>query len=69
MSDLEKARAAIDKGDATALLGLADALCDSCHPNAVELVQLAVDVASADDWAVAVMAGTLFLTILEGSKQ
>jgi hypothetical protein len=65
MSPLETARAALGKGDITAVLGLADALCDEGHPDAEELVSLAVCIASTTDWAEAMLAGTVFLAILE----
>jgi hypothetical protein len=69
-SDLDKASAALEAGDITALLGLADALCDKGHPHGAELAQLAVEVASSPDWSVAMMAGTVFLALLaDGGQQ
>jgi hypothetical protein len=69
-TDYVKACTALNQGDITALLGLADALCDKGHPHGAELAQLAVEVASSPDWSVAMMAGTVFLALLaDGGQQ
>jgi hypothetical protein len=68
MTNVERLRAAVDKGDVTAFLGLADALDEEGHPDAPELSRLAVEIMTADDWAVVILAATVFLAILERSN-
>jgi hypothetical protein len=68
MTDREMLRRALDEGDATAFLGVADELAERGHPDAEELCGLAVEIATASDWSVVMMAGLVFLTILERTE-
>jgi hypothetical protein len=70
MTDRERCEMALTMGDATAFIAVADAWADEGRSEAEELAQLANEIASTDDWALALVAGAVFLQILDmGSRQ
>lgn len=60
MTNLEMMRRAVESGDATAYLALADSLADKDDPRAEELSALANNIAHETDWAVVALSMDLF---------
>lgn len=65
MNEAQKLKEILLSGDATAVLAIADDLADRDDPRSRELADLAVEIVSTEDWAVAEMATALFLALLE----
>lgn len=60
---------ALEEGDATAFIPHADACAENGHYAAEELCYLAGEITGAADWAVAYLAGALYLTILQTPEE
>ena len=65
MTDLERCKQALEDGDATAFVAVADALVDLDDPRGEELAGLAQDIVTSEDWSIAYLSAIVFISILE----
>lgn len=66
MNDLAMLRQRAEAGEVDTLMPLADAAIDAGHKHGDELAQLAVEISTTDDWAIAVTGIAVFFELLKG---
>ena len=64
-TEIENLKKALEDGDITTVIAIADSYADNDDPDCQELCELAVDIVSSKQWDVVIFSGLVFLSLLE----